>query len=153
MKLIDGGKIPDLKIILPTAAAFCLLFFNLGCGPNQAVLNSKREVDTPPAVTVEKTPVSFESDLEAIRANFDYVYVFRRKDGGRLDSDDRKFMRALMPIETNRRRLTDDEKTVIVGSKNAFLPEKLMALANRFVVENHSKPESVILQEKANSNS
>ena len=69
---------------------------------------------------------------------FSFVYVFRRKDGAALDPDDRKYLRANSPIETNQWVLTDDGKAAIAGSNYQFPLESLDALKKRFNVEDLS---------------
>ena len=51
-------------------------------------------------------------------ANFNYIFVLRRKDGGTMDADDKAFVRGVTG-GFNRRTLSDDEKAVIVGSNLA----------------------------------
>ena len=74
-------------------------------------------------------------------ADFDYIFVFRRKDGGVFDKDDQKYLRNNTPLETNRWRKSDDGKAFIAGSGFSFTPEQMTALRNRFIVEDYSKPE------------
>ena len=79
----------------------------LSCSPNQRIVNSS--ADTPVPVNAEPVVITFEGDLQAMRnADFNYVYVFRRKDGGTIDADDKKFFHDFTPTHTNRRRLSDD---------------------------------------------
>jgi hypothetical protein len=71
-------------------------------------------------------------------ANFEYIFVFRRKDGAAFDGEDRKFLRASSPAETNRFVSTDDGKAFIAGSKYKFPPQNLEILRSRFNVEDYS---------------
>lgn len=121
---------------------FCLLslVFFTGCQPNAAILNSKSNVSN--SSNIAPAASSFESDLQTMKtADFDYIYVFRRKDGAALDGEDKKFVKDNSPRETNRFILSDDNKAVIAGSKYMFLPQQLKALESRFAVENFSTPE------------
>lgn len=142
--------------IYATALA-CFLFFIAACGPNQKILNSAVE-PSPPAiapntpVTESETP-TVEQDIQAMKnADFNFIHVFRRKDGGVLDEDDKKFLNAVTPAETNRRRLSDAGRAVIMGSNYRFPPEAMKALTDRFKMEDHSKPESELPGGNANSN-
>jgi hypothetical protein len=86
---------------------------------------------------------SLEDDLQAMRnANFDFIYVFRRKDGGALDGEDKKYLKNYAPAATNRFVLTDENKAVIAGSSYRFEQENLDNLQKRFIIENFSKPEN-----------
>jgi hypothetical protein len=124
-----------------------LVLVSLGCQPNQTILKDAAPPPTP-METVETKKTSFEQDLRDMQtANFDYIYVFRRKDGGIFDKDDRKYLRENTPPETNRFILTDEGKAFIAGSGFGFTPENMTALQNRFVIEDYSKPE---IKEAAN---
>lgn len=102
----------------------------------------------------ENAPVSaLEQDLQTMRtANFDYIYVFRRKDGGVLDGEDKKYLKANSPIFTNRFILSEEDKAAIAGSSYKFEAQNLEKLQERFVMENFSKPEPQDAPANANSN-
>jgi hypothetical protein len=118
-----------------------LVLLSLGCQPNQTILKDAAPPPTP-METVQTRKTSFEQDLQDMKtANFDYIFVFRRKDGGAFDSDDRKYLRQNTPPETNRWTSSDDGKAYIAGSGFGFTPEQMTALQSRFVVEDLSKPE------------
>ncbi|HVE56722.1 MAG TPA: hypothetical protein VNB22_07830 [Pyrinomonadaceae bacterium] len=122
---------------------------SVGCQPNKTIL---KDVPPPPTPmeTVETKKTSFEQDLRDMQtANFDYIYAFRRKDGGIFDKDDKKYLRENTPLETNRFILTDEGKAFIAGSGFGFSPEQMDALQNRFIVEDYSKPETKEAANKA----
>ncbi len=129
-----------------------LFLFSIGavlmaaCQPNAAIMNSAQRdvpVPLPAANSAEKTLSPLERDVETMRtANFDYIYVYRRKDGGVFDSEDKLFIKNNSPYETNRRILTDGDKAVIAGSNTKFKPEQIKILEQRFNVEDFSKPAS-----------
>ncbi len=83
-------------------------------------------------------------------ADFNFIHVFRRKDGKIMDVDDKRFVSGITPVETNRRQLSDDGKAIITGSNYKFPPEVMKPLTDRFTMEDYSKPESEIMA--ANSN-
>jgi hypothetical protein len=127
-----------------------ILLLNFGCQPNQEILKSAPPPPTPMS-TVESKKTSFEEDLRDMQtANFDYIYAFRRKDGGVFDKDDKKYLRENTPLETNRFILTDEGKAFIAGSGFGFSPENMDALRNHFIVEDYSKPEIKKANEEAN---
>jgi hypothetical protein len=122
---------------------------NFGCQPNKTILKDVAPPATP-METVETKKTSFEQDLRDMQtANFDYIYAFRRKDGGVFDKDDKKYLRENTPLETNRFILTDEGKAFIAGSGFGFSPEQMDALRNRFIIEDYSKPETKEAANKA----
>lgn len=122
---------------------FCLLcaalFFNFACTPRAF------EKPNAAAPTANENKLSdFENDLLTMRtAGFEYIFVFRRKDGGEFDSDDRKFLRANSPAETNRFVATDNGRAFVAGSKYVFPPPNIEALRTRFDTEDYSPPKEV----------
>lgn len=127
---------------------FVLILPNFGCESPSLKANSSK----PAANVAEDNVPALEKDLQTMRnANFDFVYVFRRKDGGVLDGEDKKYLKANSPVFTNRFVLTDENKAAIAGSSYKFEAENLDNLQKRFVIENFSKPENQ--QTNSNSNS
>lgn len=123
------------------ASILILVLLGMGCQPNQGIL---KDVPPPatPLSTAETKKTSFEQDVRDMQtAGFDYIFVFRRKDNGAFDDDDRKYLRKNTPLETNRWTKSEEGKAYIAGSGFAFLPEQMDALRDRFVVEDFSKPE------------
>ncbi|CAN5365284.1 hypothetical protein BH20ACI1_BH20ACI1_01780 [soil metagenome] len=89
----------------------------------------------------ENKVADFQSDLQTMRtAGFDYIFVFRRKDGGVFDAEDKAYLKANSPSVTNRFILSDDDKAVIAGSGYEFPTENLEALRKRFDVEDYLTP-------------
>ena len=121
-----------------------LLF--IGCGPNESILRSGANNDqaspTPRASLAAYDTV--DAEIENMQtADFNFILVLRRKDGGKMQSDDKAFVRTNMS-GANRRSLVDDEKTIVIGS-NARVPQDLLTKLNdRFDVRDFSKPEAEI---------
>jgi hypothetical protein len=125
-----------------TVLFIVLTVFNFGCQPNQTVLKDVAPAATP-MQTVESKKTTLEEDLNEMRtANFGFIFVFRRKDGGEFDKEDQKFLRENTPPETNRWRRSDDGRAFTAGSWYTFSPEQLAALRTRFNVEDYSTPEA-----------
>ena len=126
------------KIIVGGLISLFLLA-GLACQP-VSPLESSKIIETPtPSGSTEKKD-DFGQRLEAVQtANFDYIYAFRRKDGGEFNKEDKIFLKQHAPGATNQWVLTRDEKAVIAGSNYKFAPENLEALKSRFNVENYSK--------------
>lgn len=125
-----------ISIILNLAA----ITIGAACGPNQRILDSaKPAASRSPAANV--TPVSeLERDLETMgTADFNFIHVFRRKDGAEFDAEDKKFLNANTPAEINRRVLSDGGRALITGSNFRFPPENFKNLTERFAFEDFSK--------------
>jgi hypothetical protein len=124
------------------------------CSPNQRILNSANErPPEPSSVRTEGTaaPASIDADIAAMKTvDFNFIYVFRRKDGGELDAVDRAFMNTNLPYEINRKKISDGGKALVIGSNFRLPPENFSAMKDRFTFEDHSKPENEIMP--ANSN-
>ena len=117
------------------------------CGPDDRILKSGKETPTPSNVEVSKP--TFEKDLDEIKsAGFTFIYVLRRKDGQKLDSEDRSVIR-LQTVDMNRRVTADDDKAVIIGSNYQIPPKNMFVLFDRFAVQNYSPPVPAV---DANSN-
>jgi hypothetical protein len=132
------------------------IVFVSACTPNQRIINSSagKEKELAPAERPSTPePVGIEADIAAMRtADFNFIYAFRRKDGGVLDSDDRSFMNANTPYEINRKKLADGGRALIVGTNFRFPTENFTVMKQRFAFEDFSKPESEIMSANANSN-
>ena len=128
--------------VIPAAAVFVLVAS--GCGPNQRIIESGNARERTVAAETPEAPGStaptFEQDLEAMRtADFAFIYVFRRKDGGVLDASDKSFIAQTSPVEMNRRRLSDNGKAVIIGSNFRMPPQALETLKEVFAFEDYSQ--------------
>lgn len=131
--------------------AFLILsLMSLACA-NQTILNS--EPKPVPIPASEQPKDSFEKALRGVQSgNFTYIFVLRRKDGGAFVGEDSKFIRANTPPGTNQFILTDEGKTIIIGSNFPFSPENLENLRGRFNVEDRSKPYGGQTNNNTNSN-
>lgn len=108
----------------------------LACGPNEGILQSGKETPAPSNSAGKATTV--ERNVEDMRtANFLFIYVLRRMDGGPIDAEDKNVIRVLT-AEANRRIASDDEKAFVIGSNRQVAPEKMAALQARFTVEDFS---------------
>ncbi len=125
-------------------SAFCLL--NFACQNNAVETNNSANQ---PANTVnsnaEKPPISdFEENLKSMqRSDFEYIFAFKRKDGGKFDRDDKDFLKETAPFQTNRWLLTKDETTVFAGSNFIFSPDVMKKLGVRFTIEDFSPKKEV----------
>lgn len=119
-----------------------------GCGANDSILKSGK--DTPQAnAGSEKTP--FARELDAVRtADFSFIYVLRRKDGGKIGAEDRSVIK-LNTDGIPRRVAADDDKAFILGSNFQLPPKNMMALYDRFAVENYSPPPAMAANTNANT--
>ena len=142
----ENFSFPKSLVIFSIAATVLLGF---ACQPNQTVLKDVAPSPTP-METIEQRKTTLEEDLNEMRtANFGFIFVFRRKDGGEFDKEDQKFLRENTPPETNRWRRSDDGKAFIAGSWYTFTPEQLTALRTRFNIEDFSTPQAKAAANKA----
>lgn len=141
-----GTKMPLRDKLIPPRSRYVLAaFISLGlvlssaCAANDKILSSGKE--TPPPSNGERPRTTFEKELNDVRsADFRFIYVLRRKDGGKIDAEDKNVLRQ-QTADMNRRVTADDDRAVIIGS-NYKLPEKnLTVLAERFAFEDYSPPE------------
>ena len=124
---------------------FTFAFFSFACQPNQAILDSQNKSQTSNVATNSDVSGTnaFKSDVKSMQtANFDFIYVFRRKDGGKLTAEDKKFAKVNAPYETNRFIVSDEERAIIAGSNTKFAAVNLEALKSGFAVTDLSKPEA-----------
>lgn len=136
--------------------AFLIIFLNFACEPaslkkTDASASKSSSANSAASPTAEDNTESLEADLQTMRnADFDFVYVFRRKDGGALDGEDKKYLRANAPAATNRFILSDGNRAAIAGSSYRFGWENLAKLGEHFAIENFSKPEREIAKPNEN---
>ncbi len=125
-------------IALTLAAAFMLA----SCGPHPRFANVNAPGNAAESNETRPERPQIERDIESMRtAEFAFVYVFRRKDGGVLDADDRRVLNEQKPPEINRVKLSDKGRAAIFGS-NFPLPEPQMkALRDKFAFEDLSRPQ------------
>jgi hypothetical protein len=102
------------------------------CGPNENLLRSGSENK----VNVAATPrSSFDTEMSDMRtAGFTFIYVLRRKDGGKLDSADRSLIKS-QTEDMNRRVSADEDRAVIIGSNYQLPDANLAVLRDKFTLE------------------
>jgi len=123
---------------------FALLCLLLGCGPNETILksgsNENRSADRPQSS--QPAYDSVEAEVENMRtADFEWILVLRRPDGGVMQPDDKAFVRTQL-TGANRRSLVDGEKAIVIGSNAKIPPEIYQDLSKRFQITDFSKPDA-----------
>jgi hypothetical protein len=132
-----------LKIFLAVVCGFACF----ACATEKQPAVKEKATPTPVSRADKK---KFEDDLEYVRnGNFDYIFVLRRKDGNAFDGEDSTYIKANSPLETNQRLITDEGKTLIIGSNFRYTPEQIAALQKRFTFKDLSPAKD----QPANSNS
>lgn len=130
-----------------------LLLFSLtaaGCGGNESILKSGKE--STPQANAQPAKTSFQLDLDAVRAaDFSFVYVLRRKDGGVIDAEDKSVIR-LQTAQANRRVAADDGRAFIIGSNFQLPAQNIAAIYGRFAVENYSPVPTPVANGNVNAN-
>ena len=133
-KKMKSEKVKRLKstfafLLLP----FVLFFVSCQTSENKEVVNVSTNSNT------NANQSSLQDDLKFIEnANFQYVYVFRRKDGEKFDSSDVGYLKDNANPLTNQWLKSEEGKTVIAGSNFKFDKKMLDALKKRFSVEDLS---------------
>jgi len=111
--------------------------FAVACGANDSILKSGKQTPAPSNSTPALS--TLEQDINEMRtADFQFIYVLRRKDGAVMDSEDKSVIK-LQTYQANRRVSSDNGKAVVVGSNTQIAPDKMLAVLKRFAVENFSK--------------
>lgn len=129
-------------------AVFLLCSLVCACGANEGILKSGKDN----VVSTNSAPVqsTLEKDVDAMRtANFKFIYVLRRKDAGVMDAEDRGAIK-LQTDGANRRISSDNDKAFVIGSNFEIPGDKMMAIYDRFAVENYSPPGNVNNADNAN---
>ena len=72
-------------------------------------------------------------------ADFVFIYVIKRKDGGPLDAEDKKFAGAVIPGEMNRRTIADDGNAILIGSNFRMPDDSRKLIEERFAFEDLSR--------------
>jgi hypothetical protein len=120
-----------LTLILASAGLFLM-----ACGANERILKSGKE--TPLPGNAAATATTAEQDVEDMRtADFRFIYVIRRHDGGLIDPDDKAIIR-VQTAEMNRRVSSDGGRAIVIGSNYELVPERTAALGSRFAIEDRS---------------
>lgn len=122
-----------------------LFILLLGCAVFSAACGyvSFSPENTNSTVEPKEKLTDLQLEIKAMEtADFEYIFVFKRKDGGAFDKEDRDYLRANRPPDVNRWIATDDKTAYIAGSNFVFAPENLEILRRRFVVEDYSKPKT-----------
>ena len=135
-----GQVCPGVCLWNPCNLWMCLLpilaLTLLAC--NERPANQSSSGAAPQATTQPSPKTQFERDLQFIRkGQFTYVYVFSRKDGKPLDSDDGSYLRTHAPQVVD--WVTTDEGKRAIGGTNFDLEQGgLPLLRQRFVVEDYT---------------
>ncbi len=132
--------------------ALCLFTFYLMIASACYVDKNRFEVKTTPTPVIEEKPKTLADDLKFIEnANFRFVYVFRKKDGEKFDSEDVDYLKEKANPNTNQWLKSEEGKTIIAGTNYIFDKKMLDALSKRFKVEDLS-PEPEITKQNSNVN-
>lgn len=134
---------PPAKLIV-TFLLFALSAMLSGCFGGAPDKGAQKNAN----VNTEKTPDELEQKLNALKtADFNYIFTFRRKDGEKFDPEDKSLFKA-HTFRANRRRLSNDEKVLFVGTNYKIEDKDLKVLKDRFEFEDFSKSEEQIEKER-----
>jgi hypothetical protein len=129
-----AGKIPTSVLMIPVLVAAISL---TSCNTS----NTNSPTPSEPA-TVQSSPTpaksAFESDLDYVRkGQYNYIWVFSRKDGKPLDKNDGAYLRTNAPQVVDW-VTTDEGKKVIAGTNFDLAEGKLELLKKRFNAEDYT---------------
>jgi len=123
--------------ILVFAFGFILTVVVYGCHKTDLETN-QAEPATTPAKPAASPLVGFAKDLQFIKnGGYSYVYVFARKDGKPLASEDSQTLRKEAPQMVDC-VTTDEGKKAICGTNFNLEEGNMGNLKKRFVVEDYS---------------
>lgn len=129
--------------------------FVAGCGPNESILKSNKNAESPVvSSSADSSPQadSVENEVENMHtADFEIILVLRRKDGGKMQPEDKAAVRELIS-NANRRSLVDGEKAIVVGSNYPLPPGSVDRIGERFALQNFSKPGVEITNSNSSAN-
>ncbi len=111
-----------------------------GCRKSDSAVSISNDNSTS-SQTARPTPRNqFERDLQYVRDfQLAHIYLFTRKDGGRIDQADITYLKQNTPSETNTWVVDPvDRKYAIAGTNFDFKPEHFDALNKRFNVEDYT---------------
>ena len=132
-----GGKIHEKNVFF-ICLFLCVIFIS-ACGIVSFSPENKNSATPEP----KENLTEIQREIKAMEtADFEYIFVFKRKDGGAFDTEDRDYLRTNRPSDVNRWIATDDKKAFVAGSNFIFRAENLELLRNRFIVEDYSKPKT-----------
>ena len=119
--------------------AFGLFLTVVGCGCHKADSNTNQaEPAATPAKPAASPLVGFAKDLQFIKnGGYSYVYVFARKDGKPLTSEDSQSLRKEAPQMVDC-VTTDEGKKAICGTNFNLEEGNMGNLKKRLVVEDYS---------------
>ena len=107
-------------------------------GCRRGASTDDEQVDTSTYRPLATPTTQFERDLKYVRdGHFTYVWIFSRKDGKELTSEDSTALRTNAPKVVDW-VTTDEKKKVIAGSNFPLEGPQLAALQKRFNIEDYS---------------
>ena len=115
----------------------------VSCAANESILKSNSNepvAESTLASNAQPVNDTAESEVQNMRtADFDFIYVLRRKDSGVMQADDKAFVRT-NTANVNRRSLVDSGKAIVIGANAGVPGDMVKKLSERFDVQDFSKP-------------
>ena len=132
------------KIFIGLALILVVIVLNSACGR----ISFSPENTNSASIEPKENLTDLQREVKAMEtADFKIIFVFKRKDGGAFEKEDRDYLRANRPPDVNRWIATDDKTAFIAGSNYEFPLANLELLRKRFIVEDFSKPIEIITVE------
>jgi hypothetical protein len=128
------------SLLRPIFGSLMISLSLAACVSNEQILRSGKETPTPgaSATNVPSAVSPIDREIQAMRdADFRFVWIVRRKDGGQITPGDKALIRA-NTVEMNRRVLSDDGQAVVIGSNVVPAKESVETIFSNFSVEDLS---------------
>ena len=119
----------------PSVVLLILLLFS-GCGDSTSNTNTVSTTNSSAQATPQSSPLTgFAKDLQYVKnGQYNYIWIFSRKDGKPLDKNDSVFLRTNAPQVVDW-VITDEGKKVIAGTNFNLEEGNLLLLKKRFNAE------------------
>ena len=124
-----------MKNLTVFALVLCLALIVSGCHKSA----DSAETESTPAKPTTSPLVGFAKDLQFIKnGQYTYIFVLTRKDGKKLDSEDKEYLRKNVPQIVDLVTTEEGKKAIIGTNFNLEEGPMMEALKKRYVVEDYS---------------
>ena len=124
-----------MKNLTVFAFVLCLALIVSGCHKS----DDSSESNSTPSKPAASPLVGFAKDLQFIKnGQYTYIFVLTRKDGKKLDAEDKEYLRKNVPQIVDLVTTEEGKKAIIGTNFNLEEGPMMAALKKRYVVEDYS---------------
>jgi len=124
-----------MKNLTVFAFVLCLALIVSGCHK----FDDSSESNSTPSKPAASPLVGFAKDLQFIKnGQYTYIFVLTRKDGKKLDAEDKEYLRKNVPQIVDLVTTEEGKKAIIGTNFNLEEGPMMAALKKRYVVEDYS---------------